>query len=89
MNKTVQMYLYNVNGCRMTYETGNKTGSDETVKINACEEKIDSMPKIYMSKSDADSTKFSMKHVASVHISGSDSYIKQCLLATILSKSNA
>lgn len=84
MNKTVYYYWFELDGCSKRSVTGVEDVSHEKVSINACEEEIESMPSIIMKRSDADKTWFSMKYIASAQIQGSEDYIHQCQLNTIL-----
>ncbi|MEM3364517.1 MAG: hypothetical protein QXS93_03340 [Candidatus Micrarchaeia archaeon] len=87
MNKTVYLYKYTLEGCELVdYTTGaNVTASlNEKKTVDACEESMGQMPRVFIKSAQEDSTTFSVKYYPSATIAGSPDYIQLCLLNTIL-----
>ena len=89
MNKTVYLYWYGIDSCELKNytkgaNTANMTGK---IAIEACDEKMQKVPRIFLMKADADSTTFSIKYYASAVIAGGVDYLQQCQLGVILAES--
>lgn len=88
-NKTVYIYNYDIGGCTLKdYTKGAESGNMTTgMSVEACEEKMGAMPRIFIKNADADSTTFSVKYYPSATIAGRPEYMQQCLLDVILAES--
>ncbi|MCX8200108.1 MAG: hypothetical protein N3G76_01430 [Candidatus Micrarchaeota archaeon] len=87
MNKTVYLYRYELDGCKLVNYSANATApanAKEKISVDACEEMMGQTPRIFLKSAQEDSTTFAVKYYPSATVSGSADYMQMCLLNTIL-----